>query len=57
MDLFIPIVVGIILLYIFAAGILRVFFNSFWLATLMLFLLPPLLLLWIVVEGIISIFE
>jgi len=57
MDLFILSIIAVLLLYIFAAGILRVFFNSFWLATLMLFLLPPLLLLWIVVEGIISIFE
>jgi len=42
----------IVLLYILLKGTVKVFYNYFWLAILMLFLLFPLLLIWIIVEGL-----
>jgi hypothetical protein len=57
MDLIILILLGCITSYIVIAGTIRVFSNNFWLALLMLFLLPPLLIFWVLVEGIISIFK
>jgi len=50
-DLVIIIILAL-LLYVLPRGFVKVFVANFWLAIIMLLLIPPLFLLWIIFEGI-----
>jgi RsiW-degrading membrane proteinase PrsW (M82 family) len=54
MEAVLVLVVLIAFTFILLRGFIRVFSDNFWLALLMLILLPPLFLLWIFVEGVLS---
>jgi hypothetical protein len=52
MNELILVVILLVLILIIFRGLILVFSEHFWLALLMLFVLPPLLVVWIIFRGI-----
>jgi len=52
MEDIIFIIIVVVLLALFIKGLFTVFYENFWLATLMLICFFPLLVLWAILKGI-----